>query len=88
MFPIVNIKFPDNLRIICTVANDDIMPLAENCIKHIGCIDRIIEKDFYGRIIAPENNNIGYLTPKLLKEERESLKNIPNYYRSYLEDEQ
>ncbi len=87
MFPGVNIKFPDNLRIICTVANDELIPLAENCMKHIGCIDKAIEKDFYGRIVAQENINIGYLTPKILKEEGETLKNIPNYYRSYLEDE-
>lgn len=87
MFPGVNIKFPDNLRIICTVAKDELIPLAENCIKHIGCIDRIIEKDFNGKIVAPENTNIGYLTPKILKEEGEISKYIPNYYRSYLEDE-
>lgn len=88
MFPGVNKKFPANLRIICTLANDDVMPLAENCIKHMGCIDRSIEKDFYGRIEIPENTNIGYLTPKVLEEAGKSLKNIPNYYKSYLEDEQ
>ena len=86
-FPGINIKYPDNLRIICTIVNDNVMPLAENCIKHIGCIDKTIEKDFYGRIVAPESTNIGYLTPKLLKEEGKSLKNVPNYYKSYLEDE-
>ena len=88
MFPGVSKKFPANLRIICTLTNDDVMPLAENCIKHMGCIDRSIEKDFYGRIEIPENTNIGYLTPKVLKEAGKSLKNIPNYYKSYLEDEQ
>jgi hypothetical protein len=88
MFPGVNKKFPANLRIICTLANDDVMPLAENCIKHMGCIDRSIEKDFYGRIEIPENTNIGYLTPKVLEEAGKSLKNIPNYFKSYLEDEQ
>ena len=87
MFPGVNKKFPANLRIICTLANDDVMPLAENCIKHMGCIDRSIEKDSYGRIEIPENTNIGYLTPKVLEEAGKSLKNIPNYYKSYLEDE-
>lgn len=86
-FPGTNIKFPDNLRIICTIVDDNVMPLAENCIKHIGCIDKTIEKDFYGRIVAPESTNIGYLSPKLLKEEGKSLKNVPNYYKSYLEDE-
>ena len=88
MFPGLNKKFPANLRIICTLANDDVMPLAENCIKHMGCIDRSIEKDFYGRIEIPEDTNIGYLTPKVLEEAGKSLKNIPNYYKSYLEDEQ
>lgn len=86
-FPGTNIKFPDNLRIICTIVDDNVMPLAENCIKHIGCIDKTIEKDFYGRIVAPESTNIGYLSPKLLKEEGKTLKNVPNYYKSYLEDE-
>lgn len=86
-FPGINIIFPDNLRIICTIVNDNVMPLAEDCIKHIGCIDRTIEKDFYGRIVAPESSNIGFLSPKLLKEEGKSLNNVPNYYKSYLEDE-
>ena len=86
-FPGTNIKFPDNLRIICTIVDDNVMPLAENCIKHIGCIDKTIEKDFYGRIVAPESTNIGYLSPKILKEEGKTLKNVPNYYKSYLEDE-
>jgi hypothetical protein len=86
-FPGTNIKFPDNLRIICTLVDDNVMPLAESCIKHIGCIDKTIEKDFYGRIIAPESTNIGYLSPKLLKEEGKTLKNVPNYYKKYLEDE-
>lgn len=86
-FPGTNIKFPDNLRIICTLVDDNVMPLAESCIKHIGCIDKTIEKDFYGRIVAPESTNIGYLSPKLLKEEGKTLKNVSNYYKNYLEDE-
>lgn len=86
-FPGTNDKFPENLRIICTVVSDNVMPLAENCIKHIGCVDKSIEKDYYGRIVAPEIMNLGYLTPQLLSLESKSLKNIPNFYRSYLEDE-
>ena len=82
-----NMKFPNNLRVICTIVNDDVMPLAENCIKHIGCVDKSIEKDFYGKIVAPENTNIGFLTPQLLKEENERVKNVPNDYKNYLVDE-
>ena len=84
----VNMKFPDNLRIICTIVNGDVMPLAENCIKYIGCVDKSIEKDYYGKIIAPENTNIGYLTPLLLKEESKRVQNVPNDYKNYIADEQ
>jgi len=86
-FPGIARAFPDNLRIICTIVSDNVMPLAESCLKHIGCIDRTIEKDYYGRIVAPDSTNLGYLVPQLLKEQGKLLKNIPNYYRSYLEDE-
>ena len=85
--PGTDIIFPDNLRIICTMDNGEVMPLPANCLKHIGCVDKAIEKDYYGRIEAPENTNIGYLTPQVLKGEKMSVKNVPNYYAVYINNE-
>ena len=39
-FPGTDIIFPDNLRIICTIDNGEVMPLPTNCLKHIGCVDK------------------------------------------------
>lgn len=86
-FPGTDIIFPDNLRIICTIDNGEVMPLPTNCLKHIGCVDKIIERDFYGRIEASEDNNIGYLTPQVLNGEKMSAKNVPNYYAAYINNE-
>lgn len=85
-FPGYDVRYPDNLRIICTIDNGEVMPLATNCMKHIGCVDKIIEKKYYGWIEAP-NDIIGYLTPNILNSEKVSVKNAPNYYAVYLNNE-
>ena len=85
--PGLDISFPDNLRILCTIVEDNIMPLNEDCLKHIGCINKSIKKDYYGNLIAPENTHTGYLTPLMLKEEGTTVRNVPNYYKDYLTDE-
>ncbi len=85
-FPGSDISFPDNLRIICTVDNGEVMPLATSCLKHIGCVDKEIARDYYGRIKAPADNNIGYLSPQVLNNENLSIKNVPNYYSFYIDE--
>lgn len=86
LFPGKEISFPDNLRILCTIAEDDLIPLNKKCLQYIGCIDKNDKKDYYVRIKPGESSNIGYLSPKLLKEQRMSVKDIENSYSSYLDD--
>lgn len=86
-FPGVNTQFPDNLRIFCTTVSDDVMPMNENCLKFIGCVDKSVAKDDYGIIEAPENTSIGYLPPTVIKGESKTAKNVPNFYKDYLDNE-
>ena len=65
-FPGTGMSFPQNLRILCTRTSDEVMPLSEDCLQYIGCIDDNFEKEHYGIIIPPENTNLGYLTPQVL----------------------
>lgn len=86
-FPGVDKRFPENLRILCTVTDDEVMPLNEMCLKYIGCIANSLKKDYYGNIVAPKETHTGYLTPKLLREESVLINNVPNNYKDYLVDE-
>lgn len=86
-FPGSGIAFPNNLRILCTITNDEVMPLSGDCLQYIGCVEPSIAKDHYESIIESDDNNIGYLTPRVLAEARELAKDVPNYYRLYLDND-
>ena len=85
-FPGKDFSFPDNLRIICTIAEDELIPLSKKCLQYIGCINNSDKKDYYTQIRSCDNNNIGYLSPKLLTEQRLSVKDVENSYSTYLDE--
>ena len=85
-FPGKGFSFPDNLRIICTIAEDELIPLSKKCLQYIGCINNSDKKDYYTQIRSCDNNNIGYLSPKLLMEQRLSVKDVENSYSTYLDE--
>ncbi len=81
------IAFPKNLRIICTITKDEVMPLSEEYLQCFGCIDKTIAKEHYDSITASGDTTIGYLTPQVLADSKESAKDVPNYFKHYLENE-
>ena len=87
-FPGTKILLPDNLRIFCTITEDELIPLAPNCIKYIGCVDKqcTAVKEYYDRIV-PSKDNIGYLSADILTEKWQSIQTVPNYYKSYLNED-
>ena len=86
-FPGTGTPYPNNLRIFCTITNDEVMPLSKDCIQYIGCIDKSIAKDHYESIVASYDTNIGYLTPQVLADAKDLVKDVPNYYTLYLDND-
>ena len=79
--------FPDNLRILCTIIKDEVMPLSGDFLQYLGCVDNTISKEHYEKIIAPNDTNIGYLAPQVLASGIELAKDVPNYFRLYIDNE-
>ena len=86
-FPGTRTPYPKNLRILCTITNDEVMPLSQDCIQYIGCIEKSIAKEHYECIIESNDTNIGYLTPQVLANASDLAKDVPNYYRLYLDND-
>ena len=79
------ITFPENLRILCTVTEDEVIPLSAKCLKHMGCIDPTVSNmKYYGKFSAAIDVKCGFLSPALLSEARKNTKNVPNFYKEYL----
>lgn len=89
-FPKTKIAFPNNLRILCTISGDEVIPLNKHCMQFIGCIDKNspVVKDYYDILVKSDDNRPGFLTPDVLVEEKSVLSKVSNFYKSYIEDEQ
>lgn len=86
-FPGTGNPFPNNLRILCTITKDEVMPLSGDCLRYIGCVDKSISKENFDIIVSPADTAIGYLAPQVLADVHELAKDVPNYYKDYLEDD-
>ena len=38
------LSFPNNLRILCTLADGDVLPMSNKCLSYIGCIEKESKK--------------------------------------------
>lgn len=77
-------KYPDNLRILCTLTHEEVIPLSEQSIKYIGCIEKPSKEVFVSRFKAQYDACFGYLTPKKLAERASA--NPSNFYKAYLNE--
>lgn len=83
------VYFPSNLRVLCTVTGDEVIPLNKKCLKSMGCINpEIIKDDYLYRIIPGNNENIGYLSTKLLADAKREYEgtDVPNFYKAYIDE--
>lgn len=77
-------EYPENLRILCTIANDEVIPLSEQCVKYIGCIEKPSKEIFVGRFKAKYDAHNGYLSPNKLAEMASA--NPSNFYKDYINE--
>lgn len=76
--------YPENLRILCTLADEDVIPLSERCVKYIGCIEKPSNDIFVDKFKAQYNERFGYLSPSKLAER--ALTKPSNFYKTYLNE--
>ena len=89
IFDKYGISYPSNLRILCTITDEEVIPLSKKCLRYIGCLNpNIIKEDYIEKIVPGNNDNIGYLTTRHLVDlKREiNIKDIPNYYMEYINE--
>ena len=77
-------EYPENLRILCTITNDEVIPLSEQCVKYIGCIEKPSKEIFVGRFKAKYDAHNGYLSPNKLAEMASA--NPSNFYKDYINE--
>lgn len=86
-FPHTQIPFPRNLKVLCTITDEEVLPLSKQCLSHIGCIDKNSLEEM-GNKISPFMDEIyGYLTPAQLHD-ASTTEDFPaeNSYLTYLNE--
>lgn len=86
VFPETNIQFPDNLRILLTVSDEELIPLSEGVLKYFGCVSRNIETNKHGKIDYSTAKCLGYLDTKLICEVVEKIVVPENHYQEYIDE--
>ncbi|MCD8236106.1 MAG: hypothetical protein LUD00_05520 [Prevotellaceae bacterium] len=77
-------EYPENLRILCTITNEEVIPLSEQCVKYIGCIEKPLKEIFVGRFKAQYDERYGYLSPNRLAERTSATPS--NFYNDYINE--
>ena len=86
-FPNTEIKFPDNLRILLTVSDEDLIPLSEGIIQYFGCVPKSIETKAHGKISYANATCYGYLDTNLLHTaSKEITEELSNYFAEYVDE--
>ncbi len=83
-FPATDIPLPKNLRILCTVAEDELITMPASVLKHFGCIDKACQFDISSAMIMADDANLGYLTTEeLIREGRQDFE-LHNMFEQYI----
>lgn len=68
-FPSTEIRFPENLKILMTRTNDEVIPLTEDSLRYVGCISKSESTIMPVRCKTSKIELSGYIDAALLKEE-------------------
>lgn len=77
-------QWPDNFRILCTITNEEVIPMSEQCVKYMGCIEKPSKEIHVGRFNIQYDARYGYLTPSKLSEK--ALASPANFYKMYINE--
>lgn len=85
-FPNTDLELPDNLRILLTISDEELLPMSENILKFFGCVTRDITTNSCGSVQIPGDALLGYLDTKLLKEASEHISQVNNNFKDYVDE--
>lgn len=85
-FPVSDIPYPKNLRILCTVAEDELIKMPASSLKYFGCIDKTFCFESLEEMKFADDVDLGYLTPEELCNEREQNIEVRNMFEQYVDE--
>lgn len=85
-FPASDIPFPKNLRILCTVAEEELIKMPASSLKYFGCIDRAYHFESSEKMRLADDANLGYLSPNDLYNERKQNIEVENMFEQYIDE--
>lgn len=85
-FPATDISLPKNLRILCTVADDELIKMPATILKYFGCIDKSCQFETSSAMKIADDANLGYLTAEELIREGQQEFELHNMFEQYIDE--
>lgn len=85
-FPATDITLPSNLRILCTVAEDELIEMPATILKYFGCIDKACQFETPGVMKMADDASLGYLTAEELHREGQQEFEVHNMFEQYIDE--
>lgn len=85
-FPATGISLPKNLRILCTVAEDELIKMPAMVLQCFGCIDKACQFETSSTMKMPDDANLGYLTAGELIREGQQVFEVHNMFEQYIDE--
>lgn len=85
-FPASDISYPQNLRILCTIAEEELIKMPASALRNFGCIDKSFHFEPLGAMKFVDGADLGYLTPDKLSREGEQYIEIQNMFEQYIDE--
>ena len=85
-FPNSDIQFPDNLRMILTISDEDLIPMSSRVLRAFGCITKEFKQSMHGIVSLTGDACIGFIDTKLLAINAAQIKDVPNHFEEYVDE--
>lgn len=85
-FPNSDIQFPDNLRMILTISDEDLIPMSSRVLRAFGCITKEFKQSMHGIVSLTGDACIGFIDTKLLAINEAQIKDVPNHFEEYVDE--
>ena len=85
-FPNSDIQFPDNLRMILTISDEDLIPMSSRVLRAFGCVTKEFKQSMHGIVSLTGDACIGFIDTKLLAINAAQIKDVPNHFEEYVDE--
>lgn len=85
-FPGTDIQFPENLRILLTISDEELIPMTAGILQAFGCVTKEIKKSSHGPVSISDDACIGFIDTELLAIAAAQVKDVPNYFEDYIDE--